>query len=196
METRSQKVFFQKYCFQRTAENIPVPPLWGKRETKFDGVFFVANCLHADKKQLVRRSTLDLNKDSAHGQPARCPPRPSSIDDGLEDIRWIHGLGGENLPGASYGILPNLKKYTMFAIRDGWRIFVFCFAHTSGQLFFSMRLASPPHDTGHCVKTVTLRWVRAPNDRTPLRIHDAVVSFVERCVSRTRNLAASSQTSA
>ena len=32
METRSQKVFFQKDRFQRTAENILVPPLWEKRK--------------------------------------------------------------------------------------------------------------------------------------------------------------------
>ena len=34
--------------------------------------FLVANWHHADKNQLVRRSTLDLNVDSAHGQPAPC----------------------------------------------------------------------------------------------------------------------------
>ena len=31
------------------------------------------------------------------------------VDGGLEDIRWIHGLGGEKLP-ASYALLPNLKR--------------------------------------------------------------------------------------
>ena len=35
MKTRSQKVFFQKDCFQRTAENILLPPLWGKKEKMF-----------------------------------------------------------------------------------------------------------------------------------------------------------------
>ena len=52
--------------------------------------------------------------DAAHGQPARSPARPTNIDGGLEDIRWIHGLGGESLPAASYGILPNLKKKSIF----------------------------------------------------------------------------------
>ena len=73
-------------------------------------VFLVANCQHGDRNQLVRRSTLDLDIDSAHGQPARCPARPTNIDDGLEDISWVHGLGGESLPAASYGILPKLGK--------------------------------------------------------------------------------------
>ena len=39
-ESRSQKVFFQKYCFQRTAENILVSPLWEKREHMSDFAFF------------------------------------------------------------------------------------------------------------------------------------------------------------
>ena len=43
------------------------------------------------------------------------------------------------------------------------------FYHTPGQL--------PPHDTGHGVKTVALGWVGAPNERTPFRIHDAVVGL-------------------
>ena len=59
------------------------------------------------------------------------------------------------------------------------------FHHTPGQL--------PPHDTGDGVKTVTLGWVGAPNERTQFRIQDAVVGFVNRCLSRIRNLAASNQ---
>ena len=119
METRSQKVFFQKYCFQRTAENIPVPPLWGKRGKKFFFLFFshgancfflVATCQHADKNQLMRRQTLDLDIDTAHGQPSWSRARPTSIDDGLEEIKWTHGLGGKSLPAASYGILLILEK--------------------------------------------------------------------------------------
>ena len=41
----------------------------------------------------------------------------------------------------------------------------------------------------HC--TVTRRWVGAPNERAPIRFHGAVVGFVAKCLSRTRNLAAS-----
>ena len=36
------------------------------------------------------------------------------------------------------------------------------FHHTLGQL--------PSHDTGHCVNTVALGWVGAPNERTPFRV--------------------------
>ena len=43
--------------------------------------------------------------------------------------------------------------------------------------------------------TVTLRWVGAPSVRIAFRIHDAVVGFADRYLSRTRNLTASSQTS-
>ena len=34
-------------------------------------------------------------------------------------------------------------------------------------------------------------WVGAPNERAQFRFHGAVVGFVDRCLSRTRNLAAS-----
>ena len=89
------------------------------------------------------------------------------------------------------------KKKLCFAVRDGWSIFVSCFVHTSGQLFFIIRLVTlPPHDAGHGVKKMAVGWVGAPNERTPFKIHDAVVGFVERCQSRTRNLAASNQSSA
>ena len=39
----------------------------------------------------------------------------------------------------------------------------------------------------HCDR----RWVGAPNERAPFRFHGAVVVFVDRCLSRTRNLAVS-----
>ena len=64
-------------------------------------------------------------------------------------------------------------------------------AHQRPTVYFYNKPGQlPPHDTGHGVNTVTLRWVGAPNERTPFRIHDAVVGFVDRCLSRTRNLAA------
>ena len=43
--------------------------------------------------------------------------------------------------------------------------------------------------------TVTRGWVGAPDERAPIRIHDAVVGFVYRCLSRSRNLAASNDIS-
>ena len=120
--------------------------------------FLLASCQHADRNQLVRRSTLDLNIDEAHGRPTRCPARPTNTDDGLEDIGWAPGLGGESLPAASYGILQKkLKIGLFFAIRDEWRSFVLCFVHTSDKLLlYHTPRQLPPHYTGLGVKTVTL----------------------------------------
>ena len=42
-----------------------------------------------------------------------------NVDDGLEDIKWIGGLGSEKLPAASYALLPYLKKvYFLPSERD------------------------------------------------------------------------------
>ena len=60
----------------------------------------------------------DLDVEATHGQPGSCRARPVNVDDCLEDIRWIRGLGGEKLPAASYALLPNLKK-SLFAIGEG-----------------------------------------------------------------------------
>ena len=76
------------------------------------------------KKQLTRRLAFDLDIEAIHRQPASCRARPVNVDDGLEDIRWIRGLGGEKLPAAS-NVLSNLKKRLLFfAIGEGSRIFV------------------------------------------------------------------------
>ena len=63
-----------------------------------------------DKKQLTRRLTFDLDIESTYRQPDSYKARPMDVDDGLEDIRWIRGLGSERVPAASYALLPNLKK--------------------------------------------------------------------------------------
>ena len=52
----------------------------------------------------------------------------------------------------------------------------------------------PPLITGCLVITVTRGWVGAPNERAPFISHGAVVGFVDRCLSGTRNLAASNLT--
>ena len=70
--------------------------------------FHAENFQHADQKQLTRRQA--ISTEATHGQPCSCRARPVNVDDGLEDIRWIRGLGGEKLPAASYALLPNLKK--------------------------------------------------------------------------------------
>ena len=105
-----------------------VPPLWGTREknvyfsrvicsrccTRRNLRFHVEKCQHADQKHLTRRYAFDLDRESTHGQHASCRARPVNVNDGLEDIRWIRGLGGEKLLTASYALLPNLKKKCIF----------------------------------------------------------------------------------
>ena len=58
-----------------------------------------------------------------------------------------------------------------------------CLYQTSGR--------HPPPITGCFVNNLTRGWVGAPNERAPFRFHGAVVGFVDRRLSRTRNLAAS-----
>ena len=92
---------------------------------------------------------------------------------------------GERLPAVSYALLPNLKNGPFFAIGEGSIIFVICCLHTSGQVVFHRTHGrGPPHITGRRVDTVTRGWVGAPNERTPFRFSDAVVVFVDRCLSK------------
>ena len=89
-----------------------------------------------------------------------------NVDDGLEDIRWIRGLGGEKLPAASNALLPNLEKGLFFAIGEGSRIFVACFLHSSAQMrLYQTPGRRPPPITGHFVNSVTRGWVGTPNGR-------------------------------
>ena len=117
-----------------------------------------------------------------------------NVDDGLEDIRRIRSLGGEKLPAASYALFPNLKKGVFFPIGEGSSIFVACFLHSSAQMrLYQTSGRRPPPITSRFANTVTRGWVGAPNERAPFRFHGAVVGFVDRCLSRTRNLAASNK---
>ena len=111
-----------------SAEDTLVPPQWGKREknvpwyilarlfvhtavrTRRKLRFHVENCQHADQKQLTRRQAFDFDVQSTHGEPGSWRARPVNVNDGLENVRWIRGLGGEKLPVTSYALLPNLKK--------------------------------------------------------------------------------------
>ena len=163
-------------------------------------IFSTVSCLQSDKcceyVQHVIRSTYytHLDIEATHSQPGSCRARPVNVDDGLEDIRWIRGLGGEKLPAASNALLPNLKKCLYFAIGEGSRIFVACFLQSSAQMcLYQTPGRRPPPITGRFVNTVTRGWVGAPNGRGPFRFHGAVVGFVDRCLSRTRNLAASNK---
>ena len=98
------------------------------------------------------------------------------------------------MPAASNTLFPNLKKGLFFAIGDESTIFVGCFLHSSAQMcLYQTPGRHPPPITGRFVNTVTRVWVGAPNGRAPFIIHGAVVGFVDRCLSRTRNLAASNK---
>ena len=90
--------------------------------------------------------------------------------------------------------LPNLKNGLFLAIGEVSRILVACFLHSSAHICLYQTLGRrPPHITGRFVNTVTRGWVRAPDGRAPSRFHGAAVGFVDRCLSRTRNLAASNK---
>ena len=90
------------------------------------------------------------------------------VDDDHEDIRWIRGPGGERLPAASYALLPNLKKSSIFCHRAEIGSFlVVYFLHTRKQiLLYQAPGRRPPSITGRAVNTVNRRWVGAPNERT------------------------------
>ena len=140
METRCSKVIFPKYSKNRNRLKIRSYRPYGehgeKKNVRFSRIIFsrcctctrrnlrfhVENCQHADQKQLTRRLAFNLDIEATHRQPASCRARPVNVDDGLEDIRWIRGLGGEKLPAASNALLSNLKKRLFFAIGEGSRI--------------------------------------------------------------------------
>ena len=135
MKTRWSKVIFPNYSKKKPAEDKLVPPPWGTREKNacFSRIVHAAvrgeTCAFTLKivNTLIKNSSRDDRPRSRHRsnpRPTRfvsagsCRARPVNVDDGLEDIRWIRGLGGK-LPAASYALLPNLKKGLFFAIGEG-----------------------------------------------------------------------------
>ena len=88
---------------------------------------------------------------------------------------------------------PEKRPFFLPSERDR-EFFVACFLHSSAQMcLYQTPGRRRPPVTGRFVNTVTKGWVGAPNERAPLRFHGAVVGLVHRCLSRTRNLAASSK---
>ena len=89
---------------------------------------------------------------------------------------------------------PKPDKRPIFFHRRGIDFFVACFLHSSAQMcLYQTPGRRPPPITGRFVNNVTRERVGAPNRRAPFRFHGAVVGFVDRCLSRTRNLAASNK---
>ena len=103
------------------------------------------NTLIKDSSRDDRPSISTYQVEATHGQPGSCRVRPVKIDDGLEDIRWIRGLGSEKLLAASNALLPNLQKGLFFATGEGSRFFVVCFLHSNAQnVFVSCLLYTSP----------------------------------------------------
>ena len=127
METRGCKLFFPNDSKNKSTEDTRTAAM-GKTENIyiFSILFFHAaarggTCAFMFKtvNTLIKNSSrddrpVDLDIESTHGQPTSCRARPMRVDDGLEDIRWIRGLGGANLPAAFYTLLPILK--ILFAV--------------------------------------------------------------------------------
>ena len=203
-ETRRCKVFFPYYSKHMSAEDTLVPPPWQKRAkyvvfcsrgcTRRNLYVYVENCQHADKNS----STMDLRS------PHRINPRPIRFVSGKANkCRWRLRMyqvdPWSRRREIARGVLrsppkPEKKVYFLPSGRD-WFFFVVCFLLTREQIYlYQMPGRRPPRVTGRVVNAVTWRWVGAPYERTSFRICDAVVTFFDRCLSRTRNLAASNWT--
>ena len=174
-----------------------------KKTFVFLGFFFTL--LYAAELALSRWKLSKRWSKTAHAtiglrSRQRSNPRPTRFvsgkagecrDDGLENMRLIRGLGGK-FPTVSYALLSQTSKKAFFSIGEGSRNFVSCFLHSSAQMcLYHAPGRRPPPITGRFGNTVTRGWVGAPNERAPFRFLGAVVGFVDRCLSRTRNLAAS-----
>ena len=76
----------------------------------------------------------------------------------------------------------------LFFCHGRW-IEIFCqlfSVHQRSNVFSQTPGRRPLYITGFLVNSVTLGWVRAPNERAPLRVHDAIAVFAARCLTRTR----------
>ena len=79
---------------------------------------------------------------------------------------------------------PKPEKCLFFAIGDVSRFFViYLFSlHQRSKVFSQTPGGRPSYITGLRVNSVTLGWVGAPNERAPLRVHDAMAVFAARCL--------------
>ena len=89
---------------------------------------------------------------------------------------------------------PKPAKRPIFCHRRGIEIFSRLFStQQRPKCVCIRRLAGARLLTGSFENSVTRGWVEAPNGRAPFSFHGAVVGFVDRCRSRTQNLAASNK---
>ena len=142
---------------------------------------FVVCFLHTN-----RRYTFDLDIESTHVQPASC--RATPVDDHLEKSMRIHGVGGREVARGFLRTLLNRAKISILCHQRGIEIFAVCFLYTSGQTFFFSQTPDrrPPHITGRHGNIVSLGWVGPLNKRAPFRVYDAVLGFIDQCLTRTR----------
>ena len=173
------KFCFKKYCFQETAEDVFVPPLWDLKNMFFiylfiffqtaaqaaQFVFFVATCQHAaHKNHLVRWETFDLDIDSAHDRAAWCRARPASIREWWPRRYQVDpwSRGRELLPAASYSLLPHLKNTYFLPFETDREILSSVLCASVANCILRNAWPAPATYHRHGVKTVTLGWVGAP----------------------------------
>ena len=158
--------------------NIFFLPIYGEEGSRL----FVACFLHTSP-----RYTFDLDIEPTRGQPASCRARTVNTDDHLENSMRIHPVRGERLPAASYALCSNVKNVS-FLPSQRTRFFAVYFYTRAAKCCFSQTPdRRPPHITGRRVNTaVSLGWVGAPNERAPFRVHDAVIGFVDKYLTRSR----------
>ena len=98
-------------------------------------------------------------------------------------------LGPRSAQELFVGVFESLKRFFRRFVSP-----VFYQVYSSTQMcLYQTPGRRPPPTTGRCMNTVTRGWVGAPNGRAPFRFHSAVVGFVDRCLSKTRNLAGSNK---
>ena len=96
--------------------------------------------------------------------------------------------GGRKVARGVLLTLLKRAKTSLFAIGEGSRFLVVCFYTRAAKSFFSQTPGRrPTHVTGRHLNTVVfLGWVQAPNERAPFRVHDAVIVFVDQCLTRSQ----------
>ena len=98
------------------------------------------------------------------------------------------------MPAASNALLPNLKKGLFFAIGEGSENFCRLFStQQRPNVFVSDAWPAPATYHRSFCEHCDQRVGRSAYRTNPCRFHGAVVGFVDRCLSRTRKLAASNK---